>query len=227
MLIKTAIFVLVLYLNRCIICIAEYLKSSVTSCSRLYSDIETLCDAKEFQAQTYFSGFEVLRVYEHSVFYSYDVRHLIVGDLVLQSPDTDLTVSVDPVLIPECIGPSINTACSLVNSTRLDNGSCEDAVVQVVYTIGWDASDITQVQVQFVYKTLSPSDLPAGQVFQTIFLKVCCSVSTRASDVRHTLSRFQNFEEGTARSGSPGYVAGLPVLAGRIMEYVDQEGDTR
>ena len=146
---------------------------------------------------------------------------------MLQSPDTDLTVSVDPVLIHECIGPNINTTCSLVNNTRLDNGSCEDAVVQVVYTIGWDASDITQVQVQFVYKTLSPSDLPAGQVFQTIFLKVCCSVSTRASDVRHTLSRFQNFEEGTARSGSPGYVAGLPVLAGRIMEYVDQEGDTR
>ena len=74
----------------------------------------------------------------------------------------------------ECIDDHlINSTCLLANTTNYNmSGYCENAVVQVIYTIGWDASDITRVDVQFVYKTLFLTDLPVTQIFQTVFRKV-------------------------------------------------------
>ncbi|XP_022109472.1 tectonic-1-like [Acanthaster planci] len=181
-------------------------------CDRLLTDLASECETTPYlSALTYFSGFKLSPTPRYLVdqqpalndteeFYNFYINGSLI-EVTLQ----------EPVLCQDEAGQQ--TSCGLepgVVPTPSYDTQCSNILLEVAYNITHNSSGaIEAVDVRLVLGniTLSPNNLRFGQKFSVEFMK---------ADEAETF----------LRSGNPGYMPGMPILAGNL-ESQDIDGQTR
>lgn len=151
------------------------------------------------QLSTYCKQFTILDA--HSYYQNFTVVPTPEGFNNTDFNETDLIpIVVNSILW--CLDFSgFNHTCDFSSppTPEYSNGTCNFAVVQVLYGIEYNGtSGITAVNVTFTFQNITQDQVPLTQTFQTIFFKAG--------------------ETGSIRySGNPGYLAMEPVMAGNLV----------
>ncbi|XP_038053223.1 tectonic-1-like [Patiria miniata] len=191
---------------------ASFLLDQQTSCDRQLADLETECETTPYlSALTFFDGFKLAPTPRYLIdalpalndtgeYYSFYANQSLIEFAVQE-----------PVLCQDETGQQ--TSCGLdpgvVPAPSYDT-QCGNVLLQVAYTITHNSSGaIEAVNVQLVLGNITSTTgyLRFGQKYTVAFFK---------ADEVDTFSR----------SGNPGYIPGMPILAGNLVSQL-VDGETR
>jgi len=195
--------------------VAGYLKESVTSCSRLVSNLETDCSSSTaWSGHTYYEDFKVAPA--PSVFLGM-TRFLVTNtsnstEVVIQPAAYEDARLVEPTLIlpPTCVNVAGSTSPCPFNHMKAPSydaatGVCSNVVQKVSYKIEYSSVNLTisKVEVEITLMDISKNLGSFQQHFSVQYMKN----GSKASMFK--------------RSGNPGYLVGYPLMAGKLQTDKD------